>query len=127
MKPAAVLVAILLLGVAWFQVALVAGAPWGDHAYGGRADTHEGRLTDRYRIMSSLAVPLLLAAIWIVLAKSEVISTSATWPDWAIWAVFGYLALNTVANLASTSKVERFAMGSVTAVAAIATLAVALA
>ena len=114
MEAAAILVAVLLLGVAWFQVALVAGAPWGDHAFGGRAETHEGRLTERYRIMSAVAVPLLLAAIWIVLA-------------WAVWVVFAYLTVNTVANLASTSKIERFAMGSVTAIAAIGTLLVALA
>ena len=127
MEAAAILVAVLLLGVAWFQVALVAGAPWGDHAFGGRAETHEGRLTERYRIMSAVAVPLLLAAIWIVLARSGVIETGASWPDWAVWVVFAYLTVNTVANLASTSKIERFAMGSVTAIAAIGTLLVALA
>lgn len=126
MEVAAILGALLLIAVAWFQIALVAGAPWGRHAYGGRADVHDGRLTDRYRIMSAAAVPLLVAGAWIVLAKAGVVTTDRTWPDWAVWVVFGYLALNTAANLASRSKIERFAMGSVTATAAVATLLVAL-
>jgi hypothetical protein len=126
MEFAGILVAGLLIAVAWFQIALVAGAPWGDHAFGGRAETHDGRLTDRYRVMSAIAVPLLVAAAWIVLARSEVVSTDGSWPEWAVWVVFAYLALNTLANLASKSRIERFAMGGITAIATIATLLVAL-
>lgn len=126
MRLASVVVAVLLGGVALFQIGLAAGAPWGDHAYGGRADRRDGRLAVRYRIMSAVAVPLLLASAWIVLASSEVISSDASWLGWALWVVFAYLVLNTVGNLASSSKVERLAMGSTTTVAAIATLVVAV-
>lgn len=126
MEVAAVLAAVLLLMVAVFQAGLAYGAPWGDHAYGGRAKTVDGVLPPRYRAMSAVAVPILLLASWIVLAKADLVSTDASWIDWAVWVVFGYLALNTAGNLASSSKVERSLMGSVTIVTAAATLVVAL-
>lgn len=127
MEAAAVLAAVLLVVVAAFQVGLALGAPLGEHAYGGRANAVDGVLPPRYRVMSAVAVPILLLASWIVLAKAEVVSTDASWIDWAVWVVFGYLVLNTAGNLASSSKVERYWMGSVTIVAAAATLVVALA
>ena len=126
MEAAAVLAAVLLQIVAAFQVGLAFGAPWGDHAYGGRAQTTGGVLPPRYRVMSAVAVPILLLASWIVLAKVELVSTDAGWVDWAVWVVFGYLVLNTAGNLASSSKVERYLTGSVTIVTAAATLVVAL-
>ena len=126
METAAVLAAVLLQMVAAFQVGLAYGAPWGDHAYGGRAETTDGRLPPRYRAMSAVAVPILLLGSWIVLAKAELVSTDAAWVDAAVWVVFVYLALNTVTNLASTSRIERFVLGTVTAVTAVATLVVAI-
>lgn len=126
MEAAAVLVGGVLLQVgAAFQLALAFGAPWGDHAYGGRAQTTDGRLPPAYRVMSAAAVPILLLASWIVLAKADLVSTDAGWIDVGVWVVFGYLVLNTFANLASSSKVERHVIGSLTAVAAVATLIVA--
>jgi hypothetical protein len=126
METAAVLAAVLLQIVAAFQVGLAYGAPWGEHAYGGRAATVDGVLPPRYRVMSAIAVPILLLASWIVLAKADLVSTDAGWIDWAVWVVFGYLVLNTLANLASSSKIERLLLGSVTLVTAFATLIVAL-
>ena len=127
MEAAAVLVGgILLQVVAAFQVALAFGAPWGDHAYGGRAETVNGRLPPAYRVMSAVAVPMLLFSSWIILAKADLVTGGGDWVNVAIWFVFGYLVLNTVANLASSSKVERYVMGTTTAVAAVGTLIVAV-
>ncbi len=126
MEGAAVLVGgILLQFVAGFQVALAFGAPWGEHAYGGRATTTDGRLSPGYRVMSAVAVPILLFAAWIVLARADLVSGGDDWVNVAIWFVFGYLVLNTVANFASSSKVERYLLGTVTAVCAVGTLIVA--
>jgi hypothetical protein len=125
-ETAAVVAAVLLQIVAAFQVGLAYGAPWGNHAYGGRAPTDDGVLPPRYRAMSAVAVPALLLASWIILADAELVSTDAGWVDWAVWVVFGYLVLNTVGNLASSSKIERVVLGSVTVVTAVATLIVAL-
>jgi hypothetical protein len=126
MEGAAIVAAILLQAVAAVQVGLAYGAPWGNHAYGGRAKTVNGVLPVAYRAMSAVAVPILLLASWVVLAKAGLVATDQGWVDWAVWVVFGYLVLNTAGNLASSSKVERFVMGSVTIVTAIATLVVAL-
>lgn len=126
MEAAAVGAAVILQVVAAVQVGLAYGAPWGDHVYGGRAETADGVLTPRYRLMSALAVPILLLATWIVLAKAELVSTDAVWIDWAIWVVFGYLVVNTVGNISSSSKIERYLMGSASLVAAGLTLVVAL-
>ena len=127
MEAAAVLVGgVLLQLAAVFQVALAFGAPWGDHAYGGRAPTSNGFLGPRYRVMSAVAVPILLLASWIVLAKAELVSGGGDWVGVAIWLVFGYLVLNTAANLASRSKIERYGMGLTSALAALGTLVVAL-
>jgi hypothetical protein len=128
MEAAAVLAAVLLATVAAVQLALVFGAPWGDHVYGGRAETDNGRLSPRYRAMSAAAVPILLLAAAIVLSRADVVSWfgSDGWVTVAVWVVFGYLVLNTIANFASKSRVERIGMGSLTVVAAICTLIVAL-
>ena len=127
MEAAAILAAVLLATVAVIQLALVFGAPWGDHAYGGRAETDNGRLTPRYRAMSAAAVPILLLSAGIVLSRAGVVSwfDPDGWVSVAVWVVFGYLVLNTIANLASTSSIERIGAGSLTVIAAIATLVVA--
>ena len=129
MQVAAVAGAVLLAGVAVFQIALAAGAPLGDMAYGGRAETRNGILTAPYRIMSALAVLILGVAAWIVLARADVVSggpMGAGFVETGAWVVFGYLVLNTAANLASTSKNERLIMGPVTAIAAVLVLIAAL-
>lgn len=128
MGVAAILAAVLLVTVAAIQLALAFGAPWGDHVYGGRAETDNGRLATRYRAMSAVAVPILLLSAAIILSRADVISWfgSDGWVTAAVWIVFGYLVLNTIANLASKSRVEQIGIGSLTAVAAICTLVVAL-
>jgi hypothetical protein len=129
MEVAAVVGAALLAGVAVFQIGLAAGAPWGDMAYGGRAETNNGILTTRFRLMSAMAVVTLGVAAWIVLARADVVSggpMGAGFVETGAWVVFGYLVLNTAANLASTNGKERLIMGPVTAVAAVLVLIVAL-
>lgn len=117
---------IVLQAVAVFQVALAFGAPWGEHAYGGRAKTSNGRLAPQYRVMSALAVPILLFASWIVLSKADLVRGGGDWVNVAVWFVFGYLVLNTATNLTSTSKIERYVIGMATGLAAVCTLIVAL-
>jgi hypothetical protein len=128
MELAAILSAVLLVAVAAVQLALVFGAPWGDHVYGGRAETDNGRLSPRYRAMSAAAVPILLGSAAIILSRAGVVSWFGTdgWVSVAVWVVFGYLVINTLANFASKSRVEQIGMGSLTTVAAICTLVVAL-
>lgn len=120
-------VAVTLGVAAAFQLALALGAPWGDHAYGGRVDTDGGQLPGRYRVFSGIAVVVLAFAIWIVIEAADMMPSDPSWIGTAAWIVFVGLVLNTLGNLASTSKIERFGLGALTAVAALATLAVAMA
>ncbi len=127
-EAAAVVAAVLLVILAGFQVALALGAPWGGAAYGGRSARPDGTLPTGLRIASGVAVPILLAAAWTLLAQGGVVSRGP-FPDGALrgvtWGIAGYLALNTVGNLASTNRFERLAWGTVSAVLVI--LAVILA
>ena len=127
METAAIVAATVLVAVAMYQLALALGAPWGDHAYGGRVETIEGRLPTRYRMMSAAAVPLLLLSAAIILAGAGLVSWFGQddWVTVAVWVVFGYLVLNTVMNVASSHPVERFGLGSVTLIAAAACFVVA--
>lgn len=117
-RAAGMVGAALLLAVAAFQVALALGAPWGAHAYGGRAATPDGALPTGYRVASLAAAPLLSLAAWVLLARAGVVDRRQV-SDLALgratWAVTAFTALNTVGNLASTSAIERWGLGAVTA------------
>jgi hypothetical protein len=113
-------VAACLLGVViLFQLALAAGAPWGEAAYGGRAAQDNGRLPTRYRIASACTAVVLAGALWLVLAASAVISwapLSESLLGVGIWVLVGLFALNTAGNLAGRHPVERWGAGGITAV-----------
>ena len=127
-RTAAVTAAVLLAGVAAFQVALAAGAPWGRMSYGGQADTVDGVLPGSYRSMSAAAAVILIFAAWIVLARAGVVASgplSAGFLRVGVWVIFAYLILNTVMNLTSSHAGERFGMGAITLISAVACLFVA--
>ena len=89
-------------------MALVAGAPWGAHFYGGRVETRDGVLPAGYRLMSAGAVIILGLMVWIVLAYSGTVGAglwSGGFLDIGIWVVFGYLVLNTLGNLTGVSPI----------------------
>ncbi len=127
-RMAAVGAAGLLAAVAIFQIALTLGAPWGEMSYGGQAETIDGVLPAGYRVISAVAVMILLFAAYVVLARAGVASAGplgAVFLKRATWVVFAYLALNTVMNLTSSHAGERFGMGAVTLVTAVLTFLVA--
>lgn len=107
-----------------YQVALAAGAPWGDHVWGGR---HEGVLPTSLRLGSGLAAGALLGMAAVVLVRSGVIRTAAGPGRFAktTWAISAYMTLNTVGNLASESTVEQAVFGPFTALMAGLTAVVA--
>lgn len=103
------------LGFAGLQVALAAGAPFGEHVWGG---TQERVLPGSMRIVAAGSAVVLVGMATVVARRAGLIGRPAPWLGPATWTVAGYLALNTVGNLASTSPVERVAFGAATAVAA---------
>jgi hypothetical protein len=124
--PAAVLAAILFLGMAAFQVSLALGAPLGAHVLGGR---HPGALPNRLRAFSAIAAVVLVGGAAVILARTGAIG----WPVGAIgllapaaWAIAAFLVLNTLGNLASKSRIERTVFAATTAALAALSAYVAL-
>jgi hypothetical protein len=128
MSAVALIAAALLLGLAGFQAGLAAGAPWGAVSYGGRAATDDGRLPTPMRVMSALAVVILVLAAWTVLAQGGVVSSGPV-SDGALrnvtWGIAAYLALNTLGNIASKNRTERLVMGSISLILVVLTALVA--
>jgi hypothetical protein len=104
---AAIFACALLAGLAVFQLALIAGAPFGHFAWGGQTRV----LPVRMRGASVIAIVLygVFAAIIAQRAGLVAILPSLV-ADIGIWIVSGYLVLGVLANLASRSKPERFVM-----------------
>jgi hypothetical protein len=118
---AAVVAAVLLVGVAAFQVALAAGLPLGEATMGGRAATIDGVLQPRYRALALGSAVVLVLAAWIVLGRAGTVPSflGGQALAWAAWVVAGFLALNTLTNLSGRHPLERWGMASITFAAAL--------
>lgn len=117
LQTAAVAAAVLVAGVAAFQIALVAGAPLGDAVLGGSAATNAGVLTGPFRALAGVQSIMLLMLGWVLLARTSVVTIpllSSSVLGWLTWVIVVFLALNTVANFAATHPIERWVMGSIT-------------
>ena len=105
-------------GTVAFQLALVAGAPWGALTQGGRV---KGVLPGPARLVALFSAALLLGFIWIVRARAGTPSRCRR----AIWAVVAYCALGVVANAATPSPAERALWLPVVAIMLVTSLHVA--
>ena len=101
--------------VAGVQVALAAGAPLGEHVWGG---TQDRVLPIGMRIVAGGSAVALTAMATVVLRRAGLVGRPTGWTGPATWTIAGFLAVNTLGNLASTSKVERTVFGPATALAA---------
>ena len=107
----------LLVANALFQLALAAGVPWGNAAYGGKVVQEDGALPTRYRVMSLISAMLMGILILVVLSQSGIVTSVPLSAGATVWACRGasvLFALNTAGNLSSASKVERWVMGAAT-------------
>ena len=120
---AAVVVCVLLAGLAVFQLLLAAGKPLGRFAWGGQHDV----LPRRLRIGSAVSVVLYALIAAVVLQAAGVIEVfPEAVADVGIWVVTGYLALGVPLNAISRSRSERLVMTPVVLVLALGCLVVAL-
>jgi len=92
---------ILIIGVIGFQIALIAGAPWGPLTQGGQ---HEGALPRSGRIAAGASIVILIAMALAILSQAGL---WPNWPRWTGWAALVVQALSTTANWATRSKPER--------------------
>lgn len=116
-ETASLVAAVLIAGVAAFQVALALGLPLGGAVFGGKAPTDDGVLTPRFRGLALVQAVILLLMGWILLARTAVVTIPLLSGDtlvWLTWVIVAFLALNTVANLSAPHPVERWLMGSIT-------------
>ena len=112
---AAVGAAGVCVAFAGVQVALAAGAPLGEHVWGG---TRDRVLPTDMRFVAGGSAIALTAMATIVLRRAGLIGRPARWLSPATWTIAGFLAVNTIGNLASTSTVERLVFAPATAFAA---------
>ncbi len=104
-KIAAILYAVITLGVVVFQIALAAGAPWGVYAMGG---AFPGKFPPTLRVTALIQAALLIGLALVVLARAELILPG--WrraSRWLIWLVVASSALSLLLNLITPSAGER--------------------
>ena len=102
---AAILFALVTLGVVAFQLALALGAPWGEFAMGGR---YPGTLPRAMRVSAVGQAALLAAlAVYVLSAAGLVLPSMAGTLPWLIWAVVAFSALSLVLNAITPSAGER--------------------
>lgn len=110
--------------VAVFQLALVAGAPWGRLTQGGR---HDGTLPPGPRAAAAASAVVTTGLALLLLGRSGALGPAAvvTVGPWA-WVVVAVSVMTTVANAITPSAVERRTWLPVAVVMVISSLIVVL-
>jgi hypothetical protein len=104
-QAAAIVFAVVTLGVVLFQIALALGAPWGEYAMGG---AFPGRYPPRLRVAAiGQAVALAVTAVIVLSAAGLVLPQVAESFPWLIWLVVAFSAVGVVLNAISRSAGER--------------------
>lgn len=90
------------LGVVFFQIALIAGAPLGPYTQGGQ---HEGALPASGRAIAALSIGIVLFQGLAILSAAGF--PGMGWPRWTGWVALGISILATVLNTITPSPRER--------------------
>ncbi|MFC3851264.1 hypothetical protein ACFOSD_06880 [Salinispirillum marinum] len=107
-----------------FQLALAAGAPWGEMAMGGK---YPGRFPPSLRVAAVVQALLLLCLALIVLTRAGLMFPGFyAFSTVAIWFVVAFCALSAVLNSITPSKKERRLWAPVTIVLLLCAIAVAV-
>jgi hypothetical protein len=122
---AALIQVVISLGVVVFQLALVAGAPWGAFAMGGQ---NKGILPSSLRIGAAVSAVIMLAQAGHYLAQAGVIPKllDPTGNNVVNWIWFGFSIAGLILNSISRSKKERNTWVPVLLASSVCTLLVAL-
>ena len=104
-RAAALVYVIICAGVAAFQIALAAGAPWGAYAMGGAVP---GQFPPALRIAALVQAALIVGMAAIVMSRAGLIL--AGWSRvtrWLVWVVVAVAAVSLVLNLITPSAGEQ--------------------
>ena len=93
------------IGAISFQIAIVAGAPWG-HLTQGKLP-----IAGRAAALVSIIILLMMA-----LAVSSAAGGRPNWPDWTGWVALTLQTVSTVVNWISPSRPERLLWGPINSV-----------
>jgi hypothetical protein len=123
-NSAAILIAVINLGIAVFQVLLTLGYPLGEAAMGGKYKV----LPKPLRVVSAGAAIILLFFGFVFLEHTNVIRTGIDFLPTSIlvWVWTVYMGVNTLGNLVSKSKKERVIMTPISSLVFILCLYVAI-
>ncbi|BAU32070.1 hypothetical protein [Microcella alkaliphila] len=120
---AAVAFTAVMVALAVFQLALIAGAPLGHFAWGGQ----DRVLPAGKRVGSVVSIVLYALFAVVVLQRADFIELlPGVVVDVGIWVVVAYSALGIVMNGISRSRPERYTMAPVCVVLTVLSLVVAL-
>ena len=104
-RLAAFLYAIISGVVVAFQVALAAGAPWGEYAMGG---AFPGQIPPTLRIAAIIQAALLVGMAAVILARAGLILPGwSRVSRWLAWVVVAFAAVSLVLNVITPSAGER--------------------
>ena len=104
-KVAAIIYAIVSLGVIAFQIALAAGAPWGAYAMGG---AFPGQFPPALRIAAVIQAVLLAGLAAVILARAWLILPGWSRASrWLAWVVVAFSVVSFILNLITPSAGER--------------------
>ena len=104
-RAAAILYAILSFFVIAFQIALAAGAPWGEVAMGG---AFPGQFPPPLRVAALVQATLLAGMAAVVLTRAGLILPRWSRASrWLMWFVVAFAALSFFLNLITPSAGER--------------------
>ena len=115
----------LLALITLFQIALIAGAPWGEYAFGGK---NKGALPRNLRIGSAISSFLYLGIAGHYLAQIGVFPQllDANLNSIANWSIVGINSLSLIMNTITPSKKERMIWAPVALILLGASILIAL-
>jgi hypothetical protein len=102
------LYATAMLAIAFFQVALILGAPLGRYTQGGQND---GALPMSGRIIAAVSIPVVLFQGLAILSAAGF--PGLGWPFWTGWVALAVTGVSTVLNWMTPSKPERMVWGPI--------------
>jgi hypothetical protein len=121
---AALVYAVVSVGVIAFQLALAAGAPWGEFAMGG---AYPGQFPPELRVAAVLQSVILAGLAIIVLARAGV-----AMPKWSrashrlVWLAVAFSTVSLVLNLITPSAGERAIWAPVAFVMLVSSVTIAI-
>lgn len=122
-RVAAIIYAIVTLGVVAFQIALAAGAPWGAYAMGGASP---GQFPPALRIGAIIQALLVAGMAAVILARAGLVLPGwSQLSHWLVWIVVALTAFSLVLNLITPSAGERAIWAPIIALLLISSLIVA--